>query len=93
MWLQIYRLQAEARSHLVEQFAWPIADKQKVSDYTLKYYSLDSSIRTSTYNQQLVIFEKNLIQFQIELWSLLNAKQKSYFKNKIQKLKIDLLKI
>lgn len=90
---EYFKAQSVARKEFVLQFNWPIQDKEKLKDNVMKYYSSDSSVRTATYATQLTLFEKNLIQLQLELWQTVTKKQKDYFRAKLTSLKTDLLKL
>jgi hypothetical protein len=90
---EYFKNQSLMRKEFMTQFRWPIADKAKLSEYALQYYSGSPAVRTSVYAAQLAQFEKNLVQIQLDLWLTVNKKQKDFFLTKLAILKANLLKL
>ncbi|MBC7753377.1 MAG: hypothetical protein H7Z71_04005 [Moraxellaceae bacterium] len=88
-----FQSQATARKEFMTRFGWPILNRENLNDYVLKYYSSDPSTRLSKYADELLIFEKNLIELQSALWLTITEEQKIYFQTKLKTLKIELLKL
>ena len=70
-----------------------ISQTNDLIDYVLKYYSGEDSVRSAFYAKDLLVFEKNLIQLELEIGATLTRDQKGYFQSKLKTLKKDLLKL
>ena len=88
-----FQSQSTARKEFMTRLSWPILNREDLKDYVLKYYSSDPSTRSPKHADELLVFEKNLIEFQSALWLTISREQKNYFQAKLKTLKIDLLKL
>ena len=87
---EYFRLQLEHRKSYLKRFEESFADKVKLTDLVMKYYSADDSIKTAEQLKVQQVFTKDMFATTTKIWTTLTADQRIEYKKSLSEIRKDI---
>lgn len=85
-----FKVQLEHRKSYLRRFEEIFADKVKLTDLVMKYYSADDSIKTAEQLKIQNAFTKDMFTTTVKIWSTLTDDQRKEYKKSLSEIKKDI---